>query len=1052
MARLDVSAWAIRKPVPSLVLFMVLIALGWFSFQQLPVTRFPNIDLPIVQVVITQSGAAPAELETQVTKRVEDAIAGVPGVKHITSTIVEGSSITLVEFQLEAPVDRAVNDIKDAISRVRSELPRTIEEPITQRLDIEGLPILTYTARAPTLTPEELSWFVDDTVSRELQSVKGVSKVERVGGVTREIRVSLDPDRLLALGITAGEVNRQVRATNIDVAGGRGEVGGREQAIRTLAGARTLEDLARTTIALPGGRTVRLDALGAVTDTVAEPRLFAAVDGEPAVGFAITRGKGASDVVVAKAVADKIVDLQRSHPDIEIKLIDTAVEYTVGVYDSTMTTLVEGAVLAILVVFIFLRDLRATIIAAIALPLSIIPTFFAMDAMGFSLNLVSLLAITIVTGILVDDAIVEIENIVRHMRMGKSAYRAALEAADEIGLAVIAITTTIIAVFAPVSFMGGIAGQYFKQFGLAVSAAVFFSLLVARLITPLLAAYFMRAHDSHNDEHEGWLLRAYTKLVAWSVRHRISTVCLGLVIFAGSIFSMQLIPSGFLPLEDNGRVMLAVELPPGTKLEDTQRLTSDITRRLEQRPDVKSVFVTGGRVLGSGDEVRKATLVIGLVEKSKRQAQSQVEREIGSSIERIPDIRYWFLQENGQRSFQMVVTGRDGPAVNAAAADITSQMKRVPLLALPVSTAELDRPELRVIPDSDLASNVGVSTEAIAEAVRIATIGDVGAALAKFTIGDRQVPIRVQLDEGARANPQIIEALRLQTASGGSVPLSAVATFATSQGPTSIDRYDRLRRVTLGADLVAGASLGEAVEAVNNLPAAKNLAPGLQLKQFGDAEVMEEVFASFGSAMAAGIMMVYAVLVLLFASFLQPITILFSLPLSIGGAIAALIIVQQPISLPVVIGILMLMGIVTKNAIMLVDFAIESMARGVSRQDAIVDAGRKRARPIIMTTIAMCGGMLPSALAFGSGGEFRAPMAAAVIGGLISSTLLSLIFVPAVFVLMDEISGALWRLFSRFVGKADDGEEEPAVTQSATPVGRDDVALLPPIERPQAAE
>ena len=1050
MARLDVSAWAIRKPVPSLVLFMVLMALGWFSFQQLPVTRFPNIDLPIVQVVITQSGAAPAELETQVTKRVEDAIAGVPGVKHITSTIVEGSSITLVEFQLEAPVDRAVNDIKDAISRVRAELPRTIDEPITQRLDIEGLPILTYTARAPTLTPEELSWFVDDTVARELQSVKGVSKVERVGGVTREIRVSLDPDRLLALGITAGEVNRQVRATNIDVAGGRGEVGGREQAIRTLAGARTLEDLARTTIALPGGRTVRLDALGTVTDTVAEPRLFAAVDGEPAVGFAITRGKGASDVVVAKAVADKIAELQRNYPDIEVKLIDTAVEYTVGVYDSTMTTLVEGAVLAILVVFIFLRDLRATIIAAIALPLSIIPTFFAMDAMGFSLNLVSLLAITIVTGILVDDAIVEIENIVRHMRMGKSAYRAALEAADEIGLAVIAITTTIIAVFAPVSFMGGIAGQYFKQFGLAVSAAVFFSLLVARLITPLLAAYFMRAHDTH-DEREGWLLRAYTKLVAWSVRHRISTVCLGLVIFAGSIFSMQLIPSGFLPLEDNGRVMLAVELPPGTKLEDTQRLTSDITQRLEQRPDVKSVFVTGGRVLGSGDEVRKATLVIGLVEKSKRQPQNQVEREIGRSIERIPDIRYWFLQENGQRSFQMVVTGRDGPAVNAAAADINSQMKRIPLLALPVSTAELDRPELRVIPDSDLASNVGVSTEAIAEAVRIATIGDVGAALAKFSIGDRQVPIRVQIDEEARANPQIIESLRLQTASGGSVPLSSVATFATSQGPTSIDRYDRLRRVTLGADLVAGASLGEAVEAVTNLPAAKNLAPGLQLKQFGDAEVMAEVFASFGSAMAAGIMMVYAVLVLLFASFLQPITILFSLPLSIGGAIVALIIAQQPISLPVVIGILMLMGIVTKNAIMLVDFAIESMARGVSRQDAIVDAGRKRARPIIMTTIAMCGGMLPSALAFGSGGEFRAPMAAAVIGGLISSTLLSLIFVPAVFVLMDEISGALWRLFSRFVGKADE-KEETTVPPRSTPVGRDDVALLPPIERPQAAE
>ncbi len=1051
MSSLNISAWAIRKPVPSLVLFMVLMALGWFSFQQLPVTRFPNIDLPIIQVLITQSGAAPSELETQVTKRVEDAIAGVPGVKHITSTIVEGISTTLVEFQLEAPVDRAVNDVKDAIARVRAELPRTIDEPITQRLDVEGLPILTYTARAPTFTPEQLSWFVDDTVARALQSIKGVSKVDRVGGVTREIRVSLDPDRLLALGVTAGEVNRQVRATNVDVAGGRGEIAGREQAIRTLAGKRTVEDLARTMIALPGGRTVRLDALGTVTDTVAEPRLYATVDDQPVVGFAITRGKGASDVVVAKAVSDKLAELQRDHPNVEMKLVDTSVQYTVGVYDSTMKTLIEGAILAIIVVFIFLRDWRATLIAAIALPLSIIPTFFAMDAMGFSLNLVSLLAITIVTGILVDDAIVEIENIVRHMRMGKSAYKAALEAADEIGLAVIAITTTIVAVFAPVSFMGGIAGQYFKQFGLAVSAAVVFSLLVARLITPLLAAYFMRAHDDH-DEHEGRILRFYTALVGWSVRHRISTVCLGLVIFAGSIASMQLLPSGFLPLEDNGRVMLAVELPPGTKLEDTQRLTAELTRRLDDRPDVKSVFVTGGRILGSGDEVRKATLVVTLVDKSERKPQSQVEREIGRGLESIPDIRYWFLQENGQRSFQMVVTGRDGAAVNSAAADITSQMRRVPQLALPVSTAELDRPELRVIPDSELASNVGVSTETIAEAVRIATIGDIGAALAKFTVGDRQIPIRVQLDEEARTHRQIIESLRLPTASGGSIPLSSVATFATSQGPTSIDRYDRLRRVTLGADLVAGASLGEAVEAVTNLPAAKNLAPGLQLKQFGDAEVMDEVFASFGSAMGAGIMMVYAVLVLLFASFLQPVTILFSLPLSIGGAIVALIIAQQPISLPVVIGILMLMGIVTKNAIMLVDFAIESMAHGVSRQDAIIDAGRKRARPIIMTTIAMCGGMLPSALAFGSGGEFRAPMAAAVIGGLISSTLLSLIFVPAVFVLMDEIGGWIWHFFSRFVGKADEADGVPPPASSHAPIGKDDVALVPALERPQAAE
>ncbi len=653
--------------------------------------------------------------------------------------------------------------------------------------------------------------------------------------------------------------------------------------------------------------------------------------------------------------------------------------------------------------------------------------------MGFSLNLVSLLAVTIVTGILVDDAIVEIENIVRHIQMGKSAYRAALEAADEIGLAVIAITMTIIAVFAPVSFMGGIAGQYFKQFGLVVAVAVFFSLLVARLVTPMIAAYFLRSHQTHA-EREGRILRGYTRLLGWSIRHRIATVGLGLLIFADSIVSLQLLPSGFLPTEDHGRILLAVELPPGSMLDDTRQVVDGIAERVAKHPDVRGVFVNGGRILGSGDEVRKATIVVVLPPKSERvPSQSEIESMIARDIEAVPDIRYWFIKENGQRQFQMVVTGRDGSSVNRAAAELTSQMKRIPLLALPVSTAEIERPELRVLPDSERAAAIGVSTEAIAEAVRIATIGDVSASLAKFDVGDRQVPIRVQLAERARAHLGMLESLRVASSAGGAVPLSSVATFETAQGPTAIDRYDRARRVTLGADLVGNTPLGEAVEAVLSLPAAKSLSPGVQLKQFGDAEIMAEVFEGFAKAMGAGIMMVYSVLVLLFSSFLQPITILFSLPLSIGGAIAALIIAQKPISLPVVIGILMLMGIVTKNAIMLVDFAIEEMARGVAKADAIIDAGRKRARPIVMTTIAMVGGMLPSALALESGGEFRAPMAVAVIGGLISSTILSLVFVPAVFVLMDDIGGGAWRLFSRFVGATD--EPDTPAAAGAAPTG-----------------
>jgi hydrophobe/amphiphile efflux-1 (HAE1) family protein len=1032
----NISAWAIRRPVPSLVLFMVLMVLGWFSFGQLPITRFPNIDVPIVQVRVYQPGAAPSELEVQVTKKIEDAISGVNGVKHQSSAITEGSSATTVEFHLEVNQDRALNDVKDAIARIRSELPRTIEEPIVSRVAIEGLPIVTYAARAPAMTPEELSWFVDDVVMRALRGVKNVSQIERLGGVDREIRIALDPDRLQAYGITAGDVNRQLRATHVDLAGGRGDIGGREQAIRTLASKQSVADLAATMITLSKGRKVRLDQLGTVTDSTAEQRSFAGLDGKPVVAFAISRAKGASDTTVAGEVAKKVEELKRAHPDVEIKLIDTMVSYTLGAYQSTMKTLIEGAALAIVVVFLFLRDLRATIIAAVALPLSVVPAFWAVDAAGFSLNLVSLLAITIVTGILVDDAIVEIENIVRHMRMGKTAYRAALEAADEIGLAVIAITFTIVAVFVPVSFMGGIAGQYFKQFGLVVAFAVLFSLLVARLITPLLAAYFMRSHG--HDEREGWILRAYTRLVHWSVRHQYVAVALGLLIFAASIGSFFLLPAGFLPTEDTGRTLLAVELPPGSRLDETKAVTDAIAKQIGARPDVKSVFVNGGRVMGgavgSAAEVRKATLIINLMPRNERKlGQAAIKEAISADLAQVPDIRYWFLLDNGRQQIQLVVSGRDAAAVNKVAAEMTSQAKRIPLIANVVSTAELDRPELRVVPISDVAADLGVSTEAISEAVRIATIGDIGANLAKFDVGDRQVPIRVQLDEKARADRQTLESLKVATATGVTVPLSAVARFELAQGPTAIDRYDRTRRVLVGADLVGSAPLGKAVDMMLKLPAAKDLPPGVELREFGDAEIMGEVFASFAAAMGAGLMMVYAVLVLLFGSFLQPVTILFSLPLSIGGAIVALAVTGQSISLPVVIGILMLMGIVTKNAIMLVDFAIESMHRGTSRTEAIVDAGRKRARPIVMTTIAMIAGMVPAAVGWDSGGEFRAPMAIAVIGGLLSSTLLSLVFVPAVFAVMDDIGRLTWRLFSRFVGPTEEEAAAPAPAPAPAP-------------------
>lgn len=941
---LNVSSWSIRHPLPSIVFSIILLALGWISFTKLAVTRLPSADIPVISVAVSQFGAAPAELEAQVTKTIEDGVSGVEGVRHIASSITDGLSVTTIQFALETNTDRALNDVKDAVTRVRANLPQNINEPLIQRVDVIGLPIVTYAAISPGKTPEQLSWFVDDVVKRALQGVRGVAQVERIGGVEREILVSLDPDRLKAAGLTALDVSRRLRGTNVDLAGGRAEIGNNDQAIRTLAGARTLNDLAGTMISLNAGGEVRLDDLGTVTDTIAARHTFARFNGEPVVALGIKRSKGASDVVVAEAVQKRIDTLKAQYPDVELKLIDTSVDYTKGNYEAAISTLFEGAILAVIVVFLFLRDFRATVIAAISLPLSIFPAFWAMDMLGFSLNLVSFLAITLSTGILVDDAIVEIENIVRHMRMGKSPYQAAIEAADEIGLAVIAISLTIIAIFAPASFMSGIAGQFFKQFGITVSVQVFFSLLAARFVTPVLAAYFLKDHP-HVEKPPGRVLRAYTRIVTWSVHHYYITVLIGLGIFAASIWSIVLLPQGFLPAQDTARSVLAMQLPPGTQIGTTEKTTEAIVKLLRERPEVKSVFVDGGRVPPGIQEVRRASLIINYTPKHDRSiTQRELEHTISRQLDQVPDIRYWFLDENGLRAISLVVTGDDSAVVNNVAQELASQMKRIPLVSNVISETALDRPELRIRPRADLAARLGVSTESLSETIRVATIGDVGPALAKFDAGDRLVPIRVQLEDSARGELATLEQLQVPIYGGrGAVPLSVVADVKFDQGPTSINRYDRLRQATVAADLVGNSALGDATKQINELPVMKSLPKGVKVSPSGDAENLAELSDGFATAISGGLMMVYAVLVLLFGTFLQPITILFSLPLSIGGAIGALLLTGKQLTTPVWIGILMLMGIVTKNAIMLIEFAMEAMREGKSRDAAIIDAEIGRA-------------------------------------------------------------------------------------------------------------
>ncbi len=938
---------------------------------------------------------------------------------------------------------------------------------------MEGQAIQTFAVSSPNMTLEELSWFVDDKVKRALQGQPGIGKIDRFGGADREVRVDLNQDKLDSYGISAADVNRQIRSMNADAGSGRGQIAGAEQAIRTLGDARSVEKLTNTMIALPNGRFVRLSELGKISDTYEEPRSFSRFNGNPVVTFAVFRSKGASEVTVAGSVEKALGVVRAQNPDVSIEMVDDAVYFTYGNYEAALHTLIEGALLAVAVVLLFLRNWRATLISAVALPLSAIPTFFVMDMLGFSLNLVSFLALTLATGILVDDAIVEVENIARHIRMGKSPYRAAIEAADEIGLAVIATTFTIIAVFVPVSFMPGIPGQYFIQFGLTVAVAVFFSLAVARLITPVMAAYLMRSSDAdgHGEEKEGRFMRGYTWLVSkttgtWYARY--ATLLGAFAFLIASVMLLFTVPGSFMPPEDASRVVLSVELPPDAMLDDTDRTTTQVYDKVKDIDGVSSVFVLGGSSPKGDLELRRAsvTVILDRLEHSlayrlvndvlggipvigpylpkmeahgRLRPQWDIEKEIFAKLRDIPDVRIIKLNDRGERDLAFNLLSNNEADLNDTVAVLEAKLRADPLLANVSSEGSLPRPELQIRPRDDQMARFGITTAQISEVVRVATIGDIDSQLSKVSLDNRLIPIRVQVDRAFRADLAAIRNLKIQTAGGQFVPLSSVADIEYSEGPSAVKRHNRNRVVSIGSDLQQGVALDTATARFKEIASGIDMPSTVQFAESGDAEIQAEMQQSFGNAMLLGLLLVLMVLILLFKDVIQPFTILLSLPLAIGGVAAGLILTQNALSMPVLIGILMLMGIVTKNAILLVDFAIEMRHAGMERVEAMIEAGRKRARPIVMTSIAMSAGMLPSALGVGEGGAFRSPMAIAVIGGIIVSTVLSLVVVPSFFLIMDDVSRFLGWLFGRFVGKKDDellAMEPQALTHLADQTAR----------------
>ncbi len=1013
---MNISAWAIRNPIPSILLFIMLTLAGLMSFKTMLVQDAPDIELPIVVVTANLEGAAPVQMETEIARKVENAVASLGKVKHVYTNITDGTARVSVEFDLEKDSNEAVDDVRDAISRIRSELPSDMKEPIISKVNTAGRPIITFSVSSEHMDAQDLSWFVDNEISKKLLTVQGVGKFTRIGGVDREVRVEVDPLKVQALNISLADISRQIRKIQQESSGGRTDMGGAEQAVRTIGTVQTVEELAAMDIALMDGRHYRLDQLATVTDAQAESHSYAMLDGKPVIAFEVTRTKGSSEVSVAQAVRAAVDKLNAEHPHMHIGVAFDSVERVKENFEGSMHLLYEGAILAVLVVWWFLRDGRATFISAAALPLSVIPTFIGMHYLGFTLNMVTLLSLALVVGILVDDAIVEVENIARHLHMGKTPYQAAMEASNEIGLAVVATTFTLVSVFLPTAFMAGIPGKFFKQFGWTAALAIMASLVVARLLTPMMAAYILKPSVEVKEE-QGRVMQLYLRLARWCLSHRLATSFLAVAFFIGSLSLIPLLPSGFVPPADRAQTQVTIELQPGSTLDQTAAVAEEARAILMKVPEVKAVFTAVGRgaggdlfSAGSEADVRKANLTVTLVHRSERKLkQSEVEIMLREKMQALSGARVTVGTGDNGEKLQLLLAGEDPVALAEAVHTVEHDLRTIKGLGNITSTASLVRPEISIRPNFARMADLGVTAESVGEVVRIATAGDYSAALAKLNLPQRQVPIRVQMPESAREQIDVLAQLPVR-GKAGNVKLGNVADITVSSGSAQINRMDRSRNVAINIEL-NGRQLGDVFNEVGKLPSLQALPPGVKRGESGDAERMKELFGSFGLAMLTGVLCVYVVLVLLFKDFLQPLTILAALPFAFGGAFVALLLTHSSFSMPSLIGLLMLMGIVTKNSILLVDYAITARREhGLERFEALMDACSKRARPIVMTTIAMGAGMLPIAMGLGAEPSFRMPMATAVIGGLITSTLLSLFVVPVVFSYVDDLMEKFKRL------------------------------------------
>ena len=1011
---LNVSAYSIKNPLVAILLFILLTLGGIYGFMKMKVQQFPDIDLPAVVVTVTLPGAAPSQLENDIAKKIENKLTSIEGIKHIRTTLQTGAATMVTEFVLEKDIQEAVDDVRSAVGEVRGDLPAAANDPIITKVSTAGFPVVTYSVASANMNVEDLSWFVDDTVTKRLSDIPGVSTVSRIGGLQREITVAADPITLSGLKLSITQLSNQITGIQQDSSGGEAEVGKTTQTIRVLGAVERASELNDLQVAIPAGGTQALGRMAQITDGAADPSSIAKLDGQTVVAFNITRSRGASEVEVMELVDAELAKLSADVGNITIEKVYDRATPIAEDYQASLRMLIEGGLLAVVVVFLFLRNIRATIVAAVALPLSVIPTFLGMYLFGFSLNIISLLALSLVIGVLVDDAIVEVENIIRHLRMGKTPYEAAMEAADEIGLAVVATTFTLIAVFLPTAFMGGIVGQFFRQFGWTAALSIFASLMVARLITPMMAAYILRPEKKHVEKQSA-LMGWYLKIVAWTLHHRWLTMGATLVLFVASLMLVKLLPTSFIPDNDIDQTRVAIELTPDVALEDTERVAALASERILAMPEVTNIFTSVGEAQASMDSNSSggkaeniAGLDIVLAPRAERGSKQEIERQISSLLAEVPGARFTVgLSSGGESGYNFSMTSTNPQLLEQTAQQIMSEIRGLPSAGSVTSDRSLPRQELTVTPDRLAMADKGVTTQDIATTLRVATVGDYEQRLSKLNLDTRQIPIVIRLPDVAKQNVSQLEGLYVPSSlpAGQGVRVGEVASLDFGTGPAQISRLDRERAISITVQPASG-ELGDLVQAVKSVPAMQQLPPSITIIDQGQAENMAELFSGFVIAMSVGVVCILGVLILLFGRILQPFTILMALPLSIGGAFVGLVITNSSLSMPSMIGFIMLMGIATKNSILLVDYALIAQRRGLARFEAIIDACRKRARPIIMTTIAMGAGMLPLVFGWGDADPtFRRPMAAAVLGGLVTSTLLSLVVIPVVYTLMDDLSG-----------------------------------------------